>query len=367
MLVKHTFLNRLTWGLIIVIAAAVGLGVSELTLRYLFPELRFMPYPLNRVDDRVVYITKSNLKGTYPWFAIQYHLTTNSRGLREKEEIPYNPATDEVRVLFLGDSFTFGLGVNDGEDVVRASESIVRGVLGNSIRFINMAVAGSGPSVQYLHFMEEGRRYKPRIVVVQVCDNDLYDDERDNVFRLQNGKLVRNPSPVAKSHRSKLFPLYQWLVLNSVVFNTARRSLRKVTGIQAMQGEKETGEKKTKVSSRSERVSKVVWGKLIDAIREEKATPVFMFADNHRDALIEWRTQTFNAAREVCRQKQVQIINPKKAVEKQFAEDLFRAYLSKRDQHWSREGNRVVGQHLADSLLPLLNKELENDREFPTQ
>lgn len=137
-----------------------------------------------------------------------HYISTNSKGLRESGDIPYTPTHGETRILFLGDSFTFGLGLNDGEDFVRATERVLLSKARPRIRCINMGISGSGTSVQYLHYLIEGRNYRPKIVVVQVFQNDVSDDARDNVFEVSDGKLVELPYAMPFNRRIAAWSTY---------------------------------------------------------------------------------------------------------------------------------------------------------------
>ena len=67
--------------------------------------------------------------------------TTNSLGLREGE-IPTNKPQNEYRVLLLGDSAIFGMGVEDDECVPRVIERLANKhqVCDRVYRVINMGV-----------------------------------------------------------------------------------------------------------------------------------------------------------------------------------------------------------------------------------
>ncbi len=91
---------------------------------------------------------------------------TNSLGLREKEIGP----TDKFKILFLGDSNTFGWGVPDGE---RFSDLIEKEI--PSVYSINAGVPAYGIHQMLLWLKETGVTLKPDLVV---CAFILSDIER---------------------------------------------------------------------------------------------------------------------------------------------------------------------------------------------
>jgi lysophospholipase L1-like esterase len=128
---------------------------------------------------------------TTPEFTMRF--TTNSLGFRgpEPEAFPHRP------LLFLGDSFTMGWGVSDGEEF----PALVRKALENRnperrIPVINAGMDhnGNGRWVKFLR--NEGKRYDPRLVVLQLTNNDFKDNVEERLFTLtHSGALVELPVP----------------------------------------------------------------------------------------------------------------------------------------------------------------------------
>lgn len=102
----------------------------------------------------------------------------NSLDLRDAEIGP--KARDELRVLALGDSFTYGLGVEEPQTFVRLTEALLReraraSGLGATIRVINGGVGG-GPFRQEKWLREVGLGLDPDLVVhAFFLGNDVYD------------------------------------------------------------------------------------------------------------------------------------------------------------------------------------------------
>lgn len=108
----------------------------------------------------------------------------NSHGLRD-DEIPYAKPAGTKRILFLGDSMTFGYGV----EVQQAFPDLVRAALG--VQTINAGCPSYGTCDELDFFREEGVKYHPDIVAVVFFRNDVEDDVDRNTYRLVGGKLER--------------------------------------------------------------------------------------------------------------------------------------------------------------------------------
>ncbi len=122
-------------------------------------------------------------------------ISTNKFGFRgpPMEELPKDA------ILFLGDSFTMGYGVNDGEEYPAIITAKLRAGTASAqpVPVINAGIGGSGNGRWIKILRAMGDKIQPRLVVMQVLDNDFYDNPGENLFRLDDktGKLVELPVP----------------------------------------------------------------------------------------------------------------------------------------------------------------------------
>lgn len=123
----------------------------------------------------------------------EMRLTTNSLGFRGPE--PSEPLTGVI--LFLGDSFTMGYGVNDGEEFPALIRARLTDAPGGPIPVINAGIGDTGNG-RWLKFLRgEARNYAPRLVVLQVHANDFQDNPAEGLFALApEGGLVALPARV---------------------------------------------------------------------------------------------------------------------------------------------------------------------------
>ena len=129
--------------------------------------------------------TSVSLERTTPEFTMR--LTTNRLGFRGPE-----PEGDpRGALLFLGDSFTMGYGVDDGSEF----PEIVRRALG--VPVVNAGIGDSGNG-RWLKFLaRDAPRFEPRFVVLELQQNDFADNRRERLFTLdaQGGLVELSPPP----------------------------------------------------------------------------------------------------------------------------------------------------------------------------
>jgi len=134
------------------------------------------------------------------------------------------------RVVVLGDSTGFGWGVAEAETF----SSIIDREIDN-LEVINLALSGYGTDQSYLRFVEEGIRFGPDLVVLQVSHNDFeeimhpfFNQKPKPLFRFtQRGELeLFNVPPEPTGERARVFhanslpvPFKEWLGWNSYAFN----------------------------------------------------------------------------------------------------------------------------------------------------
>ncbi len=112
-------------------------------------------------------------------------VTINSRGYRGGEfAVPKPPTT--IRLLFLGDSFTYGYGADDESTIPRLVEKMLQDRCAD-VEAINAGFHGSNPMQYELYLHREGFALTPDCIVLVVYPgNDLNDvyynfvEERDD-------------------------------------------------------------------------------------------------------------------------------------------------------------------------------------------
>lgn len=124
-------------------------------------------------------------------------LSSNSRGLRGRREFAVPKPEGVYRIALLGDSFTFGEGVGDGETFAHQLGLLLPGV-----EVLNFGVHGYGHDQMLLTLREALPLYRPDVVLVgHVTDDSLrnvttFRDFAKPRFRLRDGRLELEGTPV---------------------------------------------------------------------------------------------------------------------------------------------------------------------------
>lgn len=102
----------------------------------------------------------------------------NSRGLRGSREYSVPAAPGVRRVVVVGDSISYGLGLRDDETF----PALLERRLPAQYQVLNLGVNGYGSDQAYLMWQHEGTRYSPEVVVLGYP----VDDFRRNTNRIRN-------------------------------------------------------------------------------------------------------------------------------------------------------------------------------------
>jgi len=127
---------------------------------------------------------------------INFGVIANAARLREDHEIPVERSAGEFRVLFLGDSCTFGAGVHVRDCYVEQTERLLKGRLdGTPVECINAGVPGYTLYQGWRYWESEGHRYKPDLVVLCFGFNDL--SHWDGLSDWEHAESVKRSQPPA--------------------------------------------------------------------------------------------------------------------------------------------------------------------------
>jgi len=151
----------------------------------------------------------------------------NSWGLRGAEIEGPKPA-GRRRVLVFGDSFAFGVGVDEPHlFTTRLEHSLTEA--GDDVEVVNMGVSGYATDQELILLEELGPQLAPDLVLLVMCDNDFEENGLDLVYQQYEkpyfglssaGILTLHNSPVprfAGEQRAKL-----WLGEHSHLWNLVR-------------------------------------------------------------------------------------------------------------------------------------------------
>ncbi|HEX6812749.1 MAG TPA: GDSL-type esterase/lipase family protein [Planctomycetota bacterium] len=170
--------------LLLVGSAGVSLGVSELIWRGVaeadyrtqlqqFDQGHIASKPdepwLYELNPNLDYKEKIPQPEGHPPLEVRYR--TNAAGFRHHEAWPPRMDDQAVRILFLGDSYTFGCAVEEGEAYPFRVEAELR-CRGVDAVVINTGVTGYNTEQEAARLPSLLERYRPRVCVIGYVVND---------------------------------------------------------------------------------------------------------------------------------------------------------------------------------------------------
>lgn len=169
---RHIYQAR--GGLIIsVVSLLLSIGALELAIRMVDP-LGISYYELagdytrdKLADEQLVFRHKPSWETRYGNVRVTY----NERGLRDRPVLP--KAAGEYRILALGDSVTFGWGVNQDKTFSARLETLLEERLHRPVRVINSGVGGYNTVQEMTYFKQEGIALQPDLVMLTYVQNDI--------------------------------------------------------------------------------------------------------------------------------------------------------------------------------------------------
>src|SRR5689334_11908014 len=143
----------------------IGLLACEFAIRIFAPQQ--LVSDIVTGDNDVDYRLRPNARGemSSPEYAVT--LRVNSLGFRG-EEVSANKTPGIRRVLFLGDSYTFGHGLVENETLPAVVGQALQKKLPGQYEVINGGVYGYSTANELDLFLKYGRPLKPDIVVILV-------------------------------------------------------------------------------------------------------------------------------------------------------------------------------------------------------
>ncbi len=205
----------------LVVALAIAEGAVRLIspqevgpVRFAFdPELGKIPVPGQQ--------GKRNLAGVFT-----FTYSNNSLGWRGRREYREAKQTD-YRVLMLGDSMTYGTGVNDDQTFAARVEQDLRADQ-MSVEVMNAGCPGKGTDYELKCFQTVGYKFHPDLTVLCFFSNDFQDNERGEYYLVgKHGELsAKSLKDDQSGIKNFLFhlPGYNWLISWSQAANLVKQA-----------------------------------------------------------------------------------------------------------------------------------------------
>ena len=145
----------------------VPLSIAELTLRP-FIVFRFKTSIFMR-DPDLGWRLRPNAEGDWVGAPVK----VNAKGLRGPE-LDYDRTPGAFRILYLGDSVTFGFRLPSHEQSYPYQvEAVLEDRTAAAVETVNAGVGGYSPWQHYRYLKREGLRYQPDLIVLSFVLNDV--------------------------------------------------------------------------------------------------------------------------------------------------------------------------------------------------
>jgi len=259
-------------------------------------------------------------------------LNTNSQGLRGKQEFSLTRDRQKLRILILGDSFTFGDEVSDDETYSHYLQQLLP-----QAEVINMGVHGYGHDQMLLLLKQEGLKYQPDIVILGFLGLDMsrnilrFRDFAKPRFTLEGGKLKLTGTPVPSPEEILKWDWARPRILD--VFSLLNHAVTKFFGIQKRQ---------------MRNITTAILTDMINVVVGIHAVPVFAYLPRGKE-IGSRKTVTDEEAYlfSVCRaSKKAKCFSVRPLfIDKRAKGERFKA-----GGHWDPAGHRVVAEAIKNYL-----------------
>lgn len=209
---------------LIVFVLMIGVGGSELILRYSQHQNQksdHLDAGFIRYNRYLGWSLSSNWQGQHRHHDFTVNYSINRNGFRG--ELPPDAENNTSRYVVLGDSFTFGFGVNNDETFVHLLnvESQPEEI------FFNLAVPGYSTDQELLLLQKKVSAYDPEhLILMAYLGNDLYDSQLPFPLQANNAKPYFELGP----DNSELILKNSPVPLETKTREQARQDRQKVLG-----------------------------------------------------------------------------------------------------------------------------------------
>ncbi len=209
-----------TTTLLIVTSCLLGMAVAELMIRLVAPQPLGVAVPMYEPDDTLSHRLRPSFRGTIRSGEFSTSVRINAQGFRGRAW----SADAAPRVLVLGDSFTFGWGVEEE----CAFPSILEDSLAKTwpgVRVYNAGVPGYGTLQERALADRLVPAWRPQVVVLAfTVGSDLQDNlirglHPEAGFEVRDGFLVERGTP-----RGAPLPFKAWLQEHSHLYVLVQRA-----------------------------------------------------------------------------------------------------------------------------------------------
>ena len=335
--------------LALVASTALTLVIGEFAVRLAKPQVLFPRYVTAADFGIRVNVANARYRHTSPEMRAEFRI--NSLGVRSDCEYAFEKPAGVIRIVGVGDSFTQGYEVSVEDTYLYRLERLLRD-REVPVEVINLGVSGHGTAEELIMLREFGLRFDPDIVVVGYFQNDLDDNIRANLYRLdEQDRPVRAAASylpaIGLRDRLYSFAAYRWLAEHSHLLCLVRERV-------AALAKKRIVEKNTAAATQNaaDSYSARLGARLLDSIKDECSQRGIGFA------LLDIPGADLESsnlpAHYLAKIGPEGIVRPVSALRDEGAN----AYLYRRrgHSHWTPRGHEIAARLLADKITAMIGE-----------
>lgn len=337
----------------------LAVALSEGVARWRYPRwlargtenFRFAEY-----DPVLGWANKPGARGRFAQDDFDTAVTVDSRGMRGGKDTPYARRPGVSRIAVLGDSFTWGYGVEESQ---RFTELLQEKLPRTEV--LNFGCSGYGQDQEWLLLRQEALKYGPSLVIVMVHPASDLDDNTNSyrglyekpLFYLQDGKLrltnvpVPPATPGKKLHRALSRRLTLWNLAANVRWRGLALSARFIGLVDGLLG---TGVRNRQAALAPDEMTCLLAREIDRTARSRGAKTLFVLIPDVLPAGNRPVEQPrFEALRRRLRESRLPVLDLAAAFEahaSRSAEPLTLAH----DPHWNHAGHKVASQAIYEAV-----------------
>ncbi len=197
---KNLSISIISLLLFLIIAEAVSIFILPAPLEFKYPQTK------HELDHDLWWKIIPNQNA----FTHSAQVRINSLGLRN-EEFPSEKPEDEYRILCLGDSITFGNGIENTKTYPKVLNKMLETNLSKKkFRVINAGVQGYNTWQEVEYLKKYGILLNPDILIIGFCWNDIAPKPRHMLQYKTNGEIL-NKKISKQLNRSSYFRIFYTL------------------------------------------------------------------------------------------------------------------------------------------------------------
>lgn len=283
----------------------------------------------------------------------EFSVKINSAGMRSDRNYLVDKPVGRKRIAVIGDSFTFGFGVENESTFVSVLEKNLPGY-----EVLNFGIPGYGIDQMYVLYQTIVTRYSPDMVMLGIFPEDFWRATRafadsghakPYFFLRGNGELELKNVPVPKQFalKSNQFPqMYEYSDTEKTMRKSALYRFLKKSWIRLG---KNTGFMDPDLTDEW-RVGQVILKDFVDSIKAEGSVPVIVLLPPDRWVKTDDDTSLHKSINRFAKRNKYTTLDLTPIFREAIAASDITEYYIQNDWHWTEKGHAIAAEQLHEFI-----------------